>query len=57
MAVKIIGTVIGALVFGGGLYYFSKEKNDLESRKIYGAVSGIGGLMFAVMLILTVTSL
>ena len=27
MIVNIIGTVIGALVLGAGLYYFAKEKN------------------------------
>lgn len=57
MIVNIIGTVIGALVLGAGLYYFAKEKNDCESRKIYGTISAIGGVLFVVMLVRTLLSL
>lgn len=54
MAVKIIGTVIGALILIAGLYYLKTEKDDAESRKIYTVVSVIGGVIFAVMLALTI---
>ncbi len=54
MAVKIIGTVIGALILIAGLYYLKTEKDDAESRKIYTVVSVIGGVIFAVMLVLTI---
>ncbi len=54
MAVKIIGTVIGALILIAGLYYLKSEKDDAESRKIYTVVSVIGGVIFAVMLVLTI---
>ncbi len=57
MTVKIIGAVIGALILGFGLYYLIKEKNDPESRKIYGIISAIGGLLFIIMLILTVLTI
>lgn len=48
MAVKIIGAVIGTLISASGLFYFIKEKNDAESRKIYGVMSIIGALLCAV---------
>ncbi len=46
MAISIIGAVIGAMVLGASFYYFRKEKDDQESRKIYGIIGGIGGLIF-----------
>lgn len=54
MIIKILGTLIGALILGAGLYYLVKEKEDQESRKIYGAISSIGGIIFIVMLVLTI---
>lgn len=57
MVVKIIGTLIGALILGAGLYYLIKEKNDKESRNIYGIISSIGGIIFIVMLVLTILTL
>lgn len=53
MAVKIIGMVIGVLILAAGLYYLVKEKEGAESRKIYTVVSIAGGVVFAVMLLLT----
>ena len=55
MAVKIIGIVIGVLVAAAGIYYYGKEKNDPESRKIYtviGAVGGVVAIVSALLLIL-----
>lgn len=40
-----IALAIGALILGGGLYYLRKERQDKESRKIYGIVSGVGGVI------------
>lgn len=57
MAIKIIGTLIGALILGAGLYYFVKEKSDKESRKIYSIISGIGGVIFITMLTLTILAI
>ena len=48
MAVKIIGLIIGILVFCVGLYDLIKEKHDLESRKIYTIASVMGGVICAV---------
>ena len=45
MAVKIIGLVVGILVLGTGIYYLAKEKHDPESKKIYSAVSAVGGVI------------
>lgn len=49
MMIKIIGAIIGALVLFAGLYYLVTEKNDPESRKIYGIVSAIGAAIVVVM--------
>ena len=51
MVISIIGMIIGAMVAAFGLYYLIKEKHDKESCKIYGIISGIGGLVFAFMLL------
>lgn len=51
MAVSIIGMVIGLVVAITGLVYLGKSKGDKESQKIYGIISGIGGLVFVGMLV------
>lgn len=48
MAAKIIGLVVGLLVLAVGVYYLVKEKNDPESRKIYGVISAVGGVVTVV---------
>ncbi|WP_246213202.1 hypothetical protein [Aminipila butyrica] len=42
MIFNIIGLIIGIMILGAGIYYFIKEKNDQESRKIYLITSGVG---------------
>ncbi len=54
MIIGIIGAVIGIILFGTGIYYFNQEKNDMESRKIYGVVSTIGAAVFVVALIVLI---
>lgn len=54
MIIGIIGAVIGIILFGTGIYYFNQEKNDMESRKIYGVVSAIGAAVFVVALIVLI---
>ena len=54
MIIGIIGAVIGIILFGTGIYYFNQEKNDIESRKIYGVVSAIGAAVFVVALIVLI---
>lgn len=51
MIISIMGILIGALVLGAGIYYLIKEKTDKESRKIYGVISCVGGVIFIVMLL------
>lgn len=51
MIISIIGILIGALFLGAGIYYLIKEKNDKESRKIYGVISGVGGVILIGMLL------
>ena len=45
---KLIGLIIGILVLGAGIYYFIKERNDPQSRKIYLTASGIGAALAGV---------
>ncbi len=51
MVISIIGAIIGAMIVTFGLYYLVKEWNDPESKKIYGIISGVGGVIFIAMLI------
>ncbi len=57
MIIGIIGAVIGIILFGTGIYYFNQEKNDMESRKIYGVVSAIGAAVFVVALIVLIAAI
>ena len=54
MTFKIIGLIIGALLLGTGIYYRVKEKADPESRKIYGIVCAIGGIIAIVCALLLI---
>lgn len=45
MTVKIIGLIVGLLIVCAGIYYLTQEKEDPESRKIYGVISVIGAIM------------
>lgn len=51
MIIGIIGVIIGILLFAAGLYYFLKEKDDAEARKIYLVVMVIGVIIIAAALI------
>lgn len=57
MAIRIIGTLIGAAVLAAGLYYRSKDKDDAESRRIYNVISLVGAVVFIGMLALTIAAL
>jgi uncharacterized membrane protein HdeD (DUF308 family) len=52
MAIKIIGLIIGILVLCAGIYYLIKERNDPESKRIYTAISAIGGVITVVCAVL-----
>lgn len=55
MVIGIIGIIIGLLVLGAGIYYLVKEKNDLESKKIYSIVSAVGAVVTIVAAIILFT--
>ncbi|MCI5656021.1 hypothetical protein [Candidatus Pseudoruminococcus sp.] len=54
MILKIIGLIIGALISGAGIYYLIKEKNDSESKKIYGITTLVGIIIVIVMILLLI---
>ena len=45
MIIKIIGLVIGIMIFVFGAYYFIKEKDDQESKKIYAVTIAVGAVI------------
>ena len=51
MVLKIIGLIIGLLVFTVGLYYRAKEKSDAEARKIYAVAAAVGAVIAVVSLL------
>lgn len=57
MIISIIGILIGILVLGTSIYYLVKEKQDKESVKIYGIISGIGCVVFFGMLVKLISEL
>lgn len=42
MVYGIIGAIIGICVLCAGLYFLKKDKDDAESKKIYGITSAVG---------------
>lgn len=54
MILKIIGLIIGTLISGAGIYYLIKEKNDSESKKIYGITALVGFIIMVVMILILV---
>lgn len=51
MIFNVIGIIIGILIFCAGIYYLGKEKDDFESRKIYGITTAIGAVIVLFMLV------
>lgn len=45
MIFNIIGLIIGAMIFGAGIYYIVTEKEDKESKKIYGITIAAGAVI------------
>ena len=48
-----IGLIIGILIFCAAIYYFVKEKEDMESRKIY-VIASVVGLLIAVAILVKI---
>lgn len=51
MVISIIGMIIGIIVAIVGCVYLVREKDDKDSRKIYGTISVIGLAVFVAMLV------
>ncbi len=45
MVVTILALVIGLMITGAGVYYFLKERNDTDSRKIYSIIGAVGAII------------
>ena len=57
MTIGIIGMLIGAAVAAAGVYELVREKADAESRKIYGTIAAVGGVVFAAALVKLILAL
>lgn len=51
MTFNIISLLIGLLILIFGIYYFVKEKQDKESRVIYGITIGVGLIIILAIII------
>ncbi len=49
--VSILGLLISLTVAGTGVYYWQKEKHDMESVKIYRTVTVIGAIIAVALVI------
>ena len=54
MATKIIGLIIGLLILCAGIYYLVKEKQNAESKKIYGTAALIGAVIAVACVVLLI---
>lgn len=45
MTFNIIGLIFGLIIFGAGIYYLLKEKEDKESQKIYKITTAVGAII------------
>ncbi len=51
MVFNLVGLLIGLVILVAGVINFVKEKEDPESRKIFGIASGIGAVIAIFMII------
>ncbi len=51
MVINTIGLIVGILILIGGLYYLIKEKNDPESKKIYGTAAAAGAIVAVIFVV------
>lgn len=54
MAFCIACIIIGRMILGAGIYYLIQEKDNAESRKIYGITSLIGAVILLVAVFLLI---
>ena len=48
--IKMVGLLIGLLIFGFGLYYLVREREDKESRTIYMITTIVGAVVAIIFL-------
>lgn len=48
MMVSVLLVLVGLMLLGAGGYYLSKNKQDAESRKVYGIAALIGVVVLTV---------
>lgn len=48
MMVSVLLVLVGLMLLGAGGYYLSKNKQDAESRKVYGITALVGVVVLAV---------
>lgn len=51
MIFNVIGLVIGIMVLGASVYYLAKEKDDVESKRIYSITAGVGAVIVLAVII------
>lgn len=51
MIFNIVALLIGLMILGAGIYYLMKEKEDKESRKIYGITILVGAVITVLILV------
>lgn len=56
MVKYIIALVIALLIFAFSLVYLIKEKDDVESRKIYGIFTVLSGIATGICVVLTIVN-
>ncbi len=56
MILGIIGLIIGIAIVCGALYYLIKERRDPQSKKIYGVMLAIGGVITIAMILKLILS-
>lgn len=56
MVKYIIALVIALLIFAFSLVYLIKEKDDVESRKIYGIFTALSGIATVICVVLTIVN-
>lgn len=50
--ITILAIIIGILIMAGGIYYLVSEKQDKESRQIYGIVTVIGAIIAVIAIVI-----
>ncbi len=52
--IPILGMLIGLMICGTGISFFRQNKEDAESRRIFGIAALVGAVVFVVALLVLV---